>query len=185
MSSSFLDTKSNRASTKYTAKENIIRILWAITGLFFRLSPRHFFGWRNFLLRLFGAKIGRNVHIYNTAVITLPWNIQIDDWSSIGEHALIYNLGKVTIGSSVTVSQRVHLCAGTHDHTKPDMPLLKPPIIIANSSWICADAFVGPGVTVDEGAVVGARGVVTKDVPAWSIVAGNPAVKIGERKLEK
>jgi len=134
---------------------------------------------------LFGAKIGRDVHIYNTVSITLPWNFEIGDLSSIGEHALIYNLGKVTIGSSVTVSQRAHLCAGTHDYTRPDMPLKKSPIQIADNVWICADAFVGPDITIEEGAVVGARGVVVKDVQAWSIVAGNPAVKIGMREITK
>ena len=97
---------------------------------------------------------------------------------------MIYNLGPVTIGENVTVSQRAHLCAGTHDATDPTMPLLKPPIAVADQVWICADAFVGPDVTVHEGAVVGARAVAVADVDAWTVVAGNPARVIKERQLD-
>ena len=115
----------------------------------------------------------------------MPWNLEIGDWSSIGEHAFIYNLGKVTIGKSVTISYRAHLCAGTHDYTDPAMPLLKPPISIGDQAWICTDAYVGSGVTVGEGAVVGACGVAVKDVEPWAVVAGNPARVIGKRTLRE
>jgi putative colanic acid biosynthesis acetyltransferase WcaF len=159
------------------------RLLWVIAGPMFRFSPRVLFRWRAFLLRLFGARIGRHVHVYNTAVIYFPWNLEIDDWSAVGEGVLIYNLGPIKIGKKVTISQRSHLCAGTHDHTDPTMPLLKPPITVEDQAWVCSDAFVGPGVTVGEGAVVGARAVVVKDVEPWDIVAGNPAHSIGKREL--
>jgi putative colanic acid biosynthesis acetyltransferase WcaF len=111
----------------------------------------------------------------------MPWELTIGDWSSIGEDALIYNLGHVTVGQAVTISQRAHLCAGTHDYTREDMPLLKLPIAVEDRAWICADAFVGPAVTVGEGAVLGARAVATKDVAPWAVVAGNPARRIGSR----
>ncbi len=101
----------------------------------------------------------------------------------MGEEAFIYNLGLVTLGEKVTVSHRAQLCAGTHDYTQPDLPLLKPPIVIHDQAWICADAFVGPGVTVGQGAIVGARAVVIKNVVPWSIVAGNPAKLIKRRIL--
>ena len=114
----------------------------------------------------------------------MPWNLEIGDWSSIGEHAFIYNLGKVTIGSKTTISHRAHLCAGTHDYTDRSLPLLKLPITIQDSAWVCADAFVGPGVTVGEGAVVGARSVVVKDVEPWMVVAGNPAIAIKKREMK-
>jgi putative colanic acid biosynthesis acetyltransferase WcaF len=177
------DTKSNRRQAKYTWSEQLRRVLWGLAKPLFRFSPRVFFGWRNLLLRLFGAKIGKKVHVYNSATIYFPWNLEIGDWSAVGEHVLIYNLGAVRIGSSVTISQRAHLCAGTHDHTEPALPLLKPPIVIGNQAWVCADAFIGPGVTVGEGAVVGARAVATHDVGPWQIVAGNPAVAIGNREI--
>ena len=101
------------------------RLLWSAVRPLFFFSPRPLFGWRRFLLRLFGARIGREVHIYNSATIYMPWNLEIGDWSSIGEHAFIYNLGKVTIGSKTTISHRAHLCAGTHDYTDSSLPLLK------------------------------------------------------------
>jgi len=179
-----LDVAANRRARKYSTQEITRRIAWTAGQWLFRFSPRACFGWRRFLLRLFGAKVGRQVHIYNSAIIYFPWNLRIGDWSSIGEAALIYNLGPATIGQNVTISQRAHLCAGTHDYTKPDMPLLKPPIEIRDQSWICADAFVGPGVTVSEGAVVGARAVVTKDVAPWTVVAGNPARFIKKREMQ-
>jgi putative colanic acid biosynthesis acetyltransferase WcaF len=183
MQTQSLDISANRNSDKYTATENLRRVFWSMLYPFFRFSPRICFRWRAFLLRLFGAKIGKNVNIYNTAVIYLPWNLEIGEWSAIGECAYIYNLGKITIGRQVTISQRAHLCAGTHDFTKRDMPLIKPPIFIGDQAWVCADAFVGPNVTVGMGAVIGARAVVTEDTSGWAIVAGNPARTIGKREI--
>jgi putative colanic acid biosynthesis acetyltransferase WcaF len=182
--SSNLDIRNNRKAKKYTSQELFARILWGLAQPFFKHSPRIFFGWRRFLLRLFGAKIGKNVNIYNSAVIHMPWHLLIGDWSAIGEHACIYNLGKISIGERVTISQRVHLCAGTHDYTDPAMPLLKPSIEIKDQAWVAADAFVGPGISIGEGAVVGARAVVVKDVAPWSVVAGNPAIEVKKRVLK-
>ena len=180
-----LNIDANRSSRKYTWQEQVLRVLWALATPLFRFSPRTFFGWRRFLLRRFGARVGNQTNVYNTAIIYMPWNLVIGDQSSIGEWALIYNLGNVTIGDKSTVSQRAHLCAGTHDYRIPNLPLLKPPIVIQDQVWICADAFVGPGVTVGEGAIVGARAVVTKDVSSWAIVAGNPARFIKKRELKE
>jgi putative colanic acid biosynthesis acetyltransferase WcaF len=174
----------NRQQVRYTAAENVRRVFWGLAKPLFRFSPRIFFGWRRFLLRMFGARIGREVHIYNSAQIYFPWNLEVGDWSAIGEHAYIYNLGPIRIGKQVTVSQRAHLCAGTHDYTDPTLPLQKPPIVVGNQAWICADAFVGPGVTVGEGALVGARAVAVKDVEPWQVVAGNPARPIKRRVLQ-
>lgn len=179
-----LDVSANRRAEKYTRTELLKRVLWAFVFPLFRFSPRICFGWRSFLLRLFGARVGRETNIYNSATIYMPWNLEIGDQSGIGEHALIYNLGRITIGNRAGVSQRAHLCAGTHDFTDPAMPLLKPPIFIKDQAWVCADAFVGPGVTVGEGAIVGARAVVAKDVAPWVIVAGNPAKVIKARIMK-
>jgi len=170
-----LDVEQNRQAKKYTSDEMTRRVLWTLAQPFFRFSPRPCFGWRRFLLRCFGAKIGQSVHVYPSATIYFPWNLEAGDESAIGEQVFIYNLGHVTLGSRVTISHRAHLCAGTHDHTKPDFPLLRPPIVIGSEAWICADAFVGPGVTIGEGAIVGARAVTMKDVQPRSIVVGNPA----------
>ena len=179
-----LDIDENRKSVKYSRTEMARRVFWSLAQLFFRYSPRICFGWRRFLLRTFGATIGHNVHIYNSATIYFPWNLVVDDWSSIGEHAYIYNLGIIRIGKKATVSQRAHLCAGTHDFSKPDLPLLKKQITVGDQAWICADAFIGPGIIIHEGAIVGARAVVVKNVEAWTIVAGNPARFIKRRVME-
>ena len=120
------------------------------------------------------------MHVYH-GHIYFPWNLTVGDYAAIGEDALVYNLGPVTLGARVTVSQRAHLCAGTHDYADPAMPLEKPPIAVGAQAWICADAFVGPGVTVGDGAVVGARAVAVKDVPPWTVVAGNPARPVRPR----
>ena len=178
-----LDIEANRNAKKYVGREITLRTLWMPGQRLFRWSPRPCFGLRRFILRCFGAQVGRHVNIYSSALIYYPWNLEIGDWSSIGEWALIYNLGKVTIGQRATISQRTHLCAGTHDYSDPALPLLRPPIGVADDVWICADAFLGPGVLVGHGAVVGARAVVTKDVSPWTVVAGNPARLIKQRVL--
>ncbi len=135
------------------------------------------------MLRRFGAKIGRGVHIYPSATIDFPWNLGAGDESAIGEHAFVYNLGRVTIGGRVTISHRAHICAGTHDHTKPDFPLLRPPITIGPEAWVCANAFVGPVLTIGERAILGARTVALKDVNPWTIVVRNPARKSKRREI--
>ncbi len=179
-----LDIDKNRSAVKYSWKEIGARILWSVVLPIFRISPRPLFGWRNSLLRLFGAKVGSEVHVYPSATIYMPWNLEIGDWSSIGEHVYLYNLGTVKIGQRVTISHRAHVCAGTHDYNRFDLPLLKPPVCIFDEAWVCADAFIGPGVRIGRGAVIGARAVVTKDVDPWAVVAGNPSRVVGERKVE-
>lgn len=153
----------------------LARIGWATCRPLFAWSPRLFWGWRRFLLRLFGARIGRAVHIYPTVRILIPWHLAIGDRASVGDHVILYALGPIEIGEDATISQGAHLCAGTHDHRQPTMPLIKAPITIGARAWICADAFVGPGRRVGRGAVVGARAVVTRDVADGVTVAGNPA----------
>ena len=178
-----LDIQHNRSARKYSRKEMVYRVLWMLGSLLFRLSFRNMFAWRAFLLRIFGAKVGTNVHIYNSATIYMPWNFEIGDESSISEHAFIYNLGRIRIGSQSTVSHKAHLCAGTHDYSDPALPLLTPSIEIGDKVWVCADAFVGPGVTIEEGSVVGARAVVMKNVGAYQVVAGNPATTVKVRHI--
>lgn len=170
-----LDVSTNRAAKKWSHRVQIARVLWGATAPLFRLSPRPFWGWRRMLLRSFGAKIGREVHVYPTVNIAMPWNVEIGDQCAVGDRAILYALGPITIGPRATVSQGAHLCAGTHDLSQPHRPLIKPPIRIGAGAWVCADAFVGPGVTVGAGAVVGARAVVMKDVEDGWIVVGNPA----------
>ena len=184
MSQPALDIAANRTARKYTRSELFRRVLWGFGEWALRLSPRPCFGWRRFVLRCFGAKIGAHVNTYPSTRVYFPWNLTVGDWSAIGEQAFIYNLGPVVLGEKVTVSHRAQLCAGTHDYTLPDLPLLKLPIVIQDQAWVCADAFIGPGVTVGSGAIVGARAVAMKNVDPWMIVAGNPAKAIKRRVLK-
>lgn len=179
-----LDIGQNRSARKYTRTEMALRVLWMAGKYLVRWSPRPAFGWRRFVLRAFGATIGPNVHVYSSTRVYMPWNLTVGAWAAIGEDVLVYNLGPVTIGERATVSHQAHLCAGTHDYRKADLPLLKPPVTIGAQAWICADAFVGPGVTVGEGAIVGARAVAVRDVDPWTIVSGNPAQPVKERRLD-
>jgi putative colanic acid biosynthesis acetyltransferase WcaF len=180
-----LEVDACRRMRPYTKREYVGRVLWRLVTPLFRFSPRTFFGWRRFILRLFGARIGRNAHVYPSATIYLPWNLDLGAEASIGEWALIYNLGPIRIGAQATISHRVHLCAGTHDYSDPALPLLRQPIEIGPQAWVCADSFVGPNVRVGQGAVVGAGSVVVKDVPDWTVVAGNPAKVVKIRKLRE
>lgn len=176
------DHASNQAARKYSRSEQARRIAWSLGCWLIRLSPRPCFAWRRVILRLFGARIGAHVNVYPSAHLYMPWNVEIGDWSALGEDVLVYSLGKVRIGASVTLSYRSHVCAGTHDLNDPKLPLLKPPVSIEDGVWVGTEAFIGPGVTVMQGAVVGARAVVVKDVQPLQIVAGNPAHVIGIRR---
>ena len=180
-----LNIEENRTGRKYPLRIQFLRLAWEMGKVIFRLVPRPLYASRRVLLRCFGAKVGKSVNIANTATIYFPWNLEIGDWSAIGEYAYIYSLGKVVIGEKATVSQCAHLCAGSHDYEDITLPLLTPPISVGDQSWICADAFIGPGVTVGEGAVVGARTVVVKDVESWAVVTGNPARFIKKRELKE
>lgn len=177
-----LDPRRNRAARKYSWSEQLRRVLWTFGEYAIRLSPRPCFGWRRMILRLFGARVGRNVHLYSSTRIYMPWNVEIGDWAAIGEEAFIYSLGKVYIGARAALAYRAHVCAGTHDFSDPSLPLLKPPVVIEDNVWIGTDAFIGPGTTICNGAIIAARAVVVKDVPSLHIVAGNPARQIGVRQ---
>jgi putative colanic acid biosynthesis acetyltransferase WcaF len=172
----------NRRNQSYSLREYTLRCLWTIVIPFFRLSPRPFFFWRNLLLRLLGADIGKNVHIYPTVNIFFPWMLTVKDGSAIGDDVLIYNLGPVVLGERVTISHRAHLCAGTHDLQIPHRPLIRSPITVEDGAWICADVFIGPGVRVGSCAIVGARAAVFRDITAHTVVGGNPARELHAKK---
>lgn len=177
-----LDIEANRRARKWTRREQMGRILWALAQPLFRFSPRPCWGWRRFLLRSFGARIGRETRIDRLAHVEIPWHLDIGECCGIGRGVILYSFGKITLGRSVTVSQYAHLCAGTHDYRDPAMPLLKPPVTVKDEVWICAEAFVGPNVTVGERAIVAACAVVVKDVDPDMIVAGNPAKAVKKRR---
>ena len=177
------NVRANRRARKWTASELVRRALWAfVQPVLFSLSPRPLWGWRRMLLRCFGAKIGRDVHVFPSVRIAIPWHISIGDDSAVGDGVVLYSLGQIAIGRRATVSQYAHLCAGTHDYRDPAFRLLKKPISIGDGAWICADAFVGPGVVIGTEAILGARGVAVKDVAPGVIAAGNPAKPVKQRR---
>ncbi len=170
----------------HSVGNRIARGIWMIVWtLLFRPTPKVFHGWRKLLLRLFGAKIGRGVNVYPSVKVWAPWNLRMADYSCMASDVDCYNVAPITIGEHTTVSQYSFLCAASHDFEQSDMPLVTAPIVIADQVWICADVFVGPSVTVGQGAVVGARSTVMKDVKPWTVVAGNPARVVKQRVVRE
>jgi len=160
------------------------RTLWgAVWLLLYRPSPKPCHFWRRFLLRLFGAEIGRGAHPHASVKLWAPWNLRMGDHSCLSHHVDCYCVARVTIGAHATVSQYSYLCTASHDIEHPNMALTTAPIVIGEGAWVAADVFVGPGVTIGAGAVVGARSSVFKSVEPWTVVAGNPAKVIKRREL--
>jgi len=163
----------------------VVQLWWMTDFFFFKLSPQVMYGWRRFLLRLFGAKIGKSVIIRPNVTITYPWKVSIGDYSWIGDNVELYSLGEIEIGSNVVISQKSYLCAASHDYDKEDFPIWSKKITIEDECWLATDVYVAPGVTVGKGTVVGARSSVFKDLPAGKVCVGSPAVVIKDRTDEK
>ena len=171
-------------SSPYPRREILRREIWSfVQATLFRWSPRPWHGFRGWLLRLFGARIeapGRIV-IFPTARVVFPWRLTLAPHAMIGPGVMIYNLAPISVGYGANISQNCHLCSGTHDYHRWSMPLEARPITIGANAWLAADVFVGPGVTIGELCVVGARSVVVRDLPARQICVGHPCRPIKER----
>lgn len=167
-------------------KHQLIRVLWGITwALFGRWLPRSFGrSWKLFLLRLFGAKVHKTANVYSSARIYYPANLIMEEYSCIASHVTCYNVALIKIGAHSTVSQGAYLCTASHDIEDPRNRLIMEPITIEDQVWIATDAFVGMGVTISQGAVVGARAAVFKDVEPWAVMGGNPARYIKKREIK-
>ena len=171
-----------RAQSQLPWSQLFKRLVWSIVqGTLYRFSFHTWNGWRAFLLRLFVAKVGPGCTIRRTSEVYYPWKLTMGRGSCLGDDCEVYNLGDVVMGEWVTISQEAYNCAGTHDYRHKTMPLLTPPITLKDDCWICARAFVGPGVTVGRGAIVGAAAVAMRDVEDMAIVAGNPAKFVKRR----
>ena len=163
----------------------IVQLWWFTDFFFFQLSPQIMYGWRRFLLRLFGAKIGKNVIIRSSVTITYPWKVSIGNYSWIGDNAELYSLGEIEIGNNVVISQKSYLCAASHDYAKEDFPIYAQKIIIEDECWLATDVYVAPGITIGKGTVVGARSSVFKDLPGGKVCVGSPVKMIKDRIIEK
>ena len=168
----------------HSAANKLARLLWQGAGLFlFRPSPWFWHASRRALLRLFGAQVGKHVQIMPSVQIWAPWNLALGDYATVGSGVDLYDVDRIEIGAHATVSQRAFLCTATHDVDHPNMPLQTAPIRIGAGAWVCAEAYVHPGVAIGVDAVAGVRAVVLHDVPPGQIVGGNPAKFIRLRKL--
>jgi putative colanic acid biosynthesis acetyltransferase WcaF len=168
---------------QYSRANRAARVLWQLVYvLLFRPSPRPMHAWRALLLRLFGATLGPNCHIYPHARIWAPWNLLCEDVVAIADDAEIYNAAPISLGSHATISQHAYLCSATHDIHDRAFPLVARPIVIGPKAWICAQSTVMPGVTVGEGAVLALGAVATRELQPWTIYTGIPAKISGQRR---
>lgn len=168
-------------------KNQIARFVWTIVWTVFALPFPRSFGnrWKLFLLRLFGAKVHPTAKVYSSVRIYMPWNLEMEEYSCLSPEVDCYNVAKVKIGPHSTVSQKTYLCTASHDMTKSYNPLIIAPIVIEDQAWIGASAFIGMGVKIRQGAVVGATASVYKDVEPWTVVGGNPAKFIKKRVIKE
>lgn len=166
----------------FSAKNRLIRLAWIIVWqLFASWTPDSMRMWRVFLLRAFGARIGEFSNVMSSARVWLPSNLIMAEHSLIGPKVNCYNQGEITIGNRVLISQGAYLCSGTHDIDDPSFALKLKPITIKDYVWVAADAFVGPGCKIGEGAVIGARGVAFGMLDEWTVYSGNPVKAIRKR----
>ncbi|MDH4610297.1 putative colanic acid biosynthesis acetyltransferase [Pseudomonas sp. BN102] len=170
-------------AASFSLGHRIRRQVWnSVWLLLFRPSPRPLHMWRAFLLRIFGAKLGKGIHVYPAAKIWAPWNLELGDHVGIADGATIYNMDLIKVGRYSVISQGAHLCGGSHDYNSRNFQLYARPIVIGEHVWICAEAFVSLGVSIPDGVVVGARSLVSKSITEpWTVHAGFPAKKISIR----
>jgi len=165
-----------------TSRQRLTETLWELFGQpLFRISFHNWYGIRNRILNIFGAHIHPTARIRPTVKITHPWKLTIGANTAVGDHAILFCLGPVSVGARCTISQYSHLCAASHDFTRKDMRLVTPGITIGDDAWIAADAFVGPGINIGEGAILGSRASAYKDLKEWTIYGGDTAKPLGER----
>jgi len=176
------DLSTYRVDPKFRGRSPLfVQFWWLIAATFFRCSPQVMYGFRRWLLRLFGAQIGAGVLIRPSVTVTYPWKVKIGERCQIGDDVVLYSYGDIVIGDNVVISQKSYLCAGTHNFRSKSFGLQAFPIHIENEVWLAADVFVAPGVTVGRGTVVGARSSVFANLPGMMICTGAPARPVRPR----
>jgi putative colanic acid biosynthesis acetyltransferase WcaF len=181
-SPSVQNLKSFRLPHNFRGRSSLlVQFWWLVQATLFRGSPQIFYGFRRWLLRRFGAQIGRGVIIRPSVTVTYPWRVKIGDRSWIGDDVVIYSFAEITIGKDVVISQKSYLCAGTHDYRSQSFAIKAFPIVIEDEAWLAADVFVAPGVTVSKGTVVGSRSSVFTNLPGMMVCYGCPARPVHSR----
>lgn len=170
---------------RHGSRNMAIRLMWRVVWVFgARWTPRFTLNkWRAVILRLFGAKIGRSCRLTSSMEVWMPSRLFMGSQVWIDRDVNLYNVDRITIGDNAIISDGAYICTASHDISKGDFPLTTAPINIGAGAWVAAHACVMPGVTIGEGAVVAAGAVVTKNVPPWTVVGGNPARIIKKRVL--
>ena len=176
------DLKSFKLPASFRGRSaSFVQMWWLVQATLFRWSPQVAYAWRSWLLRIFGARIGKGVLIRPTVAITYPWKLTIGDWSWIGDSVTLYTLGEIVIGDNVVISQNAYICSASHDYTRPTFDIFAKPVYIESEAWLATDVFVAPGVRIGRGAVAGVRSLVLSDLPEMMICAGHPAKAIRPR----
>lgn len=179
-----LTDKQGFVGPTFSVSNRLKRVVWKFCWLFAaRWTPPPLHRWRIFLLRLFGAQVSWKAYVYPDVEVWAPWNLSIDDYGTLARGVVCYNIAPVSIGSRAIASQGAHLCTGTHDYRDPAFPLISKAITIGSRAWICAGAFVGPGVTIADGAILAAAGVTFRNLEPWTIYVGNPAMPQRSRPI--
>lgn len=173
---SFKVPPSFRGRSKY-----VVQLWWIVNATLFRWSPQFLFGWRRFLLRVFGADIGKGVRIRSSVRITYPWKLSIGPHSWVGDDCVLYNLGRITIGKHVALAHKVYLNTGGHAYEKSTFDIFSKPVVIADECWLTNDVYVAPGVTIGKGSIVAARSTVLHDMPEGKVCIGTPAKPVKDR----
>jgi putative colanic acid biosynthesis acetyltransferase WcaF len=168
----------------FTVGNRVRRVVWMLAWLLLaRWTPPPLRRWRLLLLRAFGAEVSWRASVYSDVRIWAPWNLRMADYATLGREVVCYNIAPVTLGRKAVVSQGAYLCTGSHDYRDPIFPLTARAITICQRAWVCAEAIVGPGVVIADGAILGLGAVATHDLARWTIYTGNPAVAVKQRPV--
>jgi putative colanic acid biosynthesis acetyltransferase WcaF len=182
----YQDLSSFKVPSTFRGRSKVtVQLWWIIQATIFRWSPQILYGWRRFLLRSFGAKVGKKALVRSTVKVTYPWNVIIGDYTWVGDDCMLYSLGRITIGSNVAIAHKVYLNTGGHDYDKLTFDIFQKPVVIEDECWLTNDVYIAPGVTVGRGTIVGARSTVLKDLPPGKICVGYPAKPIKDRNHSK
>ena len=186
---SVLDSKHSGSlvgGRSFSQLNRLYRAIWSITWLIFGIwTPRPCVRWRRWILRLFGAKIHSTAMVNRGVEVWSPKNLRMDEHTCLGPGVICYNMAEIHLMPYAHVSQRAHLCAGSHDISDPNFQLVTAPIKICEHAWVAAEAFIGPGVFMGQGAILGARGVACSDLDSDGVYIGNPARKIKIRNTSR